>query len=90
VTVPARRTHERFQRPHDASIFGDDWPSNPYDARPRRLLRTADGVIVHSIGRHRVEHLGSADDQKHLAASGLLIHLPDPAHRGRASHLPPS
>lgn len=63
-------------------------PADPFDLKPLRLRRVADGLVIYSIGRDFVDNGGDVEDWTKTdgnRVTDLGLRLYDPAHR----RLPP-
>jgi hypothetical protein len=57
-------------------------PTDPFDGRPLRYRRLADGVVVYSVGDDRADDGGTlADDFPPPAGTDLGVRLWDVPHR---------
>jgi hypothetical protein len=58
-----------------------DVPADPYNARPLRLKRVADGLIIYSLGPDGIDHDGAIDREGKKPATNFGFRLWDESRR---------
>ena len=87
-----RLAHDRWPESLDVLVktgFLDAVPMDPYDGKPVKIKRTADGLIVYSVGPDKIDNEGFINRDNPLApGADLGFRLWDVSRRRQAPNPP--